>query len=292
MFHRPLICTDFTDGLHRLVHHIPALVSAGMNHIVFLHNAPLWEEGEIPRVDTEKVKAARDRLEVALQQVPAGAEVVVEVPSGRTRDLILQAAKNHQADLIVLGMPSRNLLAEKLFGSDTMALCQQAPIPLLILRPQMISTYTREELDLRCQHLFRQLLVPYDDSHAAQYLVAQLKQTLQPQQTADLETLLLCRVVDDSGQRNLSRDYLITEAQKSLEPLQAEFQSLGLQTQMQVRQGDPVVEILAAAREEDISEIALSSDSLGGLLEWSVPSLTGEILRRSWHPVLYFPPQR
>jgi nucleotide-binding universal stress UspA family protein len=56
-----------------------------------------------------------------------------------------------------------------------------------------------------------------------------------------------------------------------------------------VVEGDPLTEILRAADRYDIGAIATSSRGIGGLLRWSIPSLTREILRHSWHPVLYFP---
>ena len=65
MFQRLLICTDFSDNLHRLAKFVPSLAAGGMQKIVFLHVAAFWEEGEIPREDTEKVAQARDRLSVA-----------------------------------------------------------------------------------------------------------------------------------------------------------------------------------------------------------------------------------
>ncbi|NEQ67016.1 MAG: universal stress protein, partial [Symploca sp. SIO2D2] len=174
MFQRCLICTDFSDGLYRLVEYVPSLAASGIKQIIFLYCVPLWEEGEIPRIDEEATAAARDRLKVATENIPEGVEVFIETPSGRPIDQIPKAAKHYQADVILTGMPIRSLLQEKLFGSTTAALAREAKTPLLILRPQLLSTYTCEELDLRCRHLFQYLLIPYNGSHASQYLVEQI----------------------------------------------------------------------------------------------------------------------
>jgi nucleotide-binding universal stress UspA family protein len=292
MFQRIIVCTDFSDGVYRLASCTPSLAAGGAKQIIFLHVVPLSEEREIPRPDEEKMQAARDRLSVALEGVPDGVDVKVVVESGKPSEHILNAAKTHNADLIILGMPSRNLLAEKLFGSTTMNLCQRMSIPVMTLRPQLISTYTVEELNLRCRHLFRYLLLPYDGSVPSQYLIQQVKQYAQ-RPDSSLECCLLFWVVDPSGRSGaVLKESRAKEAKSKLVEVKADLEKLGLRVETEVRLGDPVPEVIKAAEVHDISAIASSSGSLGKLIEWSVPSFTGEILRRSWHPVIYFPPVR
>ena len=292
MFQRCLICTDFSDGLHRLVQFVPSLAAGGMKQIVFMHAVPLWQEGVTPRADTEKIEQARERLSSALQNLPSGVEVNVEVPSGRPLDTIPQLAQTYHIDSIVTGMPSRNLLQEKLFGSTTAGLARALATPITIVRPQLISTYTNEELDLRCRHLYRYLLIPYDGSNAAKYLVQKIKHYAQNRPANSLEHCLLCWVVDDARHRELPKDYQLQQAREQLSPIKAELEQLGLQVSVEVRLGNPLTEVLEVAQIFDISAIAISSGTLGRLLEWSIPSFAGELMRRSWHPVLFFPPQK
>jgi nucleotide-binding universal stress UspA family protein len=292
MFQRPLICTDFADNLQRLVHFVPSLAAGGMKHITFLNVVPLWKEGEIPREDTAEVNQARDRLQAALQQVPEDVEVRVEVESGRAIETILKVAKTHQADVIILGTPTRSLLNEKLFGSTTMELAQRVKIPLLVLRPQLLSAYTTEELNLRCQHLFRNLLIPYDNSGAAQHLIEQIQRCAQAVGCSAPEQGLLCWVLPEGGRQEFLKGHQKQEAIKILAAVQAELQKSNIQTSTEVRSGNAVQQVLEVALMSDATAIAVASDSMGRLLEWSGPSFTGELLRRSWHPVLVFPPTR
>jgi nucleotide-binding universal stress UspA family protein len=291
MFQRLLICTDLTDGLQRLVDFIPSLAVSGIKKVVFLHVLPLDSDREIPRIDEEEAKPARDQLSVAKQQAPAGVEVEIEIQWGRPLDRILSTAEAHQVDLIMLGTPSRSMLTEKLFGSTTMGLCQRTPTPVMIFRPQLLSTYTVEELDLRCRHLFRYFLIPYDGSKPAHYLIEQIKTWAKNRPANSLEECLLCWVIEEGGRRGIP-GIQPDEAAAQLEAVKSELETLTLQVTTQVIQGEPVPEILLAAQVYDISAIVSSSDSLGTLLEWSIPSFSGEILRRSWHPVIYFPPSK
>lgn len=289
MFRSALICTDFSDGLHRLVNFVPDLAASGIQKLVFFHNAPLLTEREIPRVDEDAVQAAQERLAPALDQVPDGLDVKVEIQSGRVTDNILRLAKQYHTDIIFLGMPSRNLLSERLFGSTTMELAQRCTTPLITLRPQLVSTYTTEELALRCRHLFRYFLLPHDGSEPAKYLVNTVKQhyTNHPQPT--LERCLLYRVISQAGRRELRLENQVETAQAELDQVKADLESVGISAAAKVVEGDPIAEILKAAEEYDISAIAAASDGLGNQF---VQSFTGEVLRQSWHPVIYMPPGR
>lgn len=286
MFRRLLVCTDLSDGLQRLVNFIPSLAIAGVQQVTFLHCVPLNESGAIPRVDQKKMDSARDRLSVAIAQTSVDVQVVVE--SGRPTDTILRIAKEVESDLIVVGTPVRSLLAEKIFGSTAIALYERTPIPILALRPQLISTYTTEELALRCQHLFRHLMLPYDGSETAKYLIEQLKQ-LVSQPNRVLQACYLSWVVDDVDRRGIPLEPKVQAAEAALAAVKAELISLNLQVETEVLLGLAVPEILKAAIEPDISAIAVCHGARNQFLKMSVPSFTAELLRQSWHPVIYLP---
>jgi nucleotide-binding universal stress UspA family protein len=170
MFQSCLICTDFTDGLYRFIDYVPSLAQCGLKKIVFFHSVPLWEQGEIPRIDEQKIEQAKERFQKALENVPSGLDVKIEVLSGKPLDTIPRVLKTHSVDVIMTGTPIRSLLKEKFFGSTSAGLAKSTSQPLNIIRPELITTYTSEELALRCQHLWRYLLIPYNDSDTARYL--------------------------------------------------------------------------------------------------------------------------
>lgn len=289
MFQRLLICTDLSDGLQRLTQFVPSLAAGGVRHITFLHIIPISGEREIPRIDEQEVAAARDRLTTPAYE---GIEVQVKVEWGKPVEQILNVAKAYQPDLIMVGTPTRSLLTEKLMGSTMMALCQRITVPLMILRPQLLSAYTLEELDLRCRHLFRYFLIPYDGTKTADYLLDQIKQKSQNRPENSLAECRLCWVYQSLGRRNLPKVEFSEASQAKLAEAKAQLSALGLQVSTEVLEGTAIQEVLMSAQEQDISAIAISSGSLGKLIEISSPSFAGEILRRSWHPVIYFPPAK
>lgn len=292
MFQKVLVCTDFTDGLQRLVHFVPHLAASGIRQITFLHVLTLDSDRQIPRPDPEKERQARDRLAAAQQEVPDGIKIEIEVQWGRPVEVILNVAKSSQADLIVLGTPMRGLLAEKLFGSTMVNICQRATIPVMIFRPQLLSTYMNGELALRCENLFRYFLLPYDGSTNAEYLVDQVQQRVQAGGSV-LKQCLLLWIVDEGGRRDLPKnDHQIEAAKPRLESAKIALAASGIGVETLILKGEPIPEILLAAIDYDISAIAISSERLGRLSALPSPSFAGELLRRIAHPILYFPHPR
>ncbi|HYW21081.1 MAG TPA: universal stress protein [Nodularia sp. (in: cyanobacteria)] len=127
-------------------------------------------------MDNEKIAQAQTRFTKAMEQSPTDVEVKIEVQSGKPVETILKVAHAYKSSLIILGSPSRSILTEKLVGSTMADLSRQTKIPLLVVRLQLFSAYTSEELTLRYQHLFRSLLIPYNDNQISNYLVQQVKQ--------------------------------------------------------------------------------------------------------------------
>jgi nucleotide-binding universal stress UspA family protein len=281
MFQRLLICTDFTDGLQRLVRFVPQLAQDGIQQITFLHSIALAEDPGVPKPDAAKIERARTQLAPALEHGLSGIDVQVEVETGKPIEVMLRTIKKHQSDVILIGTQSRTLLTEKLFGSTTSELAQRSPIPILAIRPQLISAMTSEELSLRCQHLFRELLIPYDDSDASKHTIAEIAKRANASPTC-----MLCRVLE-SGYYELSaaEEQHLTE---TLEPAKAQLQAAGLKAEVELRKGSALTQILQAAQENDTSAIALSSN-LSDRAFGTIPSFAAELLRRSVHPILLFP---
>ncbi|MGB3199515.1 MAG: universal stress protein [Nodosilinea sp.] len=289
MFQRALICTDFTDSTYRLAQFVPSLAAGGFKHLVFVHCVSVESGPEIPRQNSDQLDAIRQRLQDLLRDVPDDMDVTVEVQLGRASDCILRLAKQHQADVIFLGTPTRTLLEEKLFGSTTATLAEKTSVPLVILRPQLVSTYTTAELELRCAHLFRYLLIPYNGTQASKTLVQKIHYQVQHNPNSVLERVRLLWVIDDHVRPELHGDHPVEQAQQALDTIQAELAELNLVVNTTVVKGSPLEEILKTAETHDIGAIATCSRNIDGILRWSSPSLTREILRCSWHPVLFFP---
>lgn len=292
MFQRLLVCTDFTDGMYRLVSFVPSLAAGGVRQITFLHVIPPSGERIIPQADQKKIDEARDRLSPALANLPDGVDVKVEVRSGSVVEQILQCSKAYQPEAMLMGLPYRSRIDQQLFGSTTRQICQRLNLPILIFRPQLMAAYTTEELDLRCRHLFRFFLIPYDNTPPSVQVIQSLKQIAPNRLPNSLEQCLLCWVVDSVTRVEAMKPYEVQQAEEKLAAVKTDLSDLGLAIETTVQRGNPINEVLALAEKYDISAIALSSDNLGRPFNIGSPGFTPELMQRSWHPILYFPLSR
>lgn len=288
MFQRCLICTDLTDGLQRLVTDVKSLRDSGLTEITFLHNVPLWEEGQVPRINVEEIELAKEKLSPALAYSSDEIKVNVEVTSGNVGDNILKAVKKYNPDFIMTGTPLRSSLQERIFGSTTMDLTKKVKIPVMILRPQLISVYTSEEMKIRCRKLNHYWLVPCYDVDNARYLVQQIKFYATEKPSTVKHKYLLLIVIDDVSRSELIIENYVKEAQTKSAVVKKDLESLGLEVEVIVTTGNPLKETLNVALTHDISAIAIADDQ-DSLLDWTIKSFTQEVLHRSWFPVVFFP---
>lgn len=295
MFKRYLICTDLVDGLQRLVQFVPQLAQGGCEQVTFIHCVPPWEEGDVPRIDEAKVREAKEILSRAIAQQTDAIAVDVEVVTGKPSKMLAKSVISHQSDVVIMGTATRNRLQATLFGSTTLAVAQATQVPLMLLRPQLICTYTAEELALRCQHFWRSLLVPYNDSESGKYLLEQLKLTLQRGGADVPERCVLITVVNEGGRprrTGVINSWRYEQAEAALVDAQAELSACGVEVSYEIRTGDTLPEITQAAMAQNTSAIAIAYVTKQALLELTAPSFANEVLRHSWFPILLFSPRR
>lgn len=289
MFQSCLICTDLKDGLQRLVNFVDHLADSGLKEITFFHSVPLWEEGEVPRVDTDKIEEVKALFAKRLENKKTPIKVNIEVPSGEAPKNITKAIEKYQVDFLVKGLPLRRSWTDRIFGSTSVQLMQKVKIPMMIFRPQLISVYREEEIALRCQNFNRYWLIPYIDSKAANYLIDKVKHYASKKPADVTQQCLLLTVIEDTARSPVLIDNYFEEAQQKLNKIKTDLEDLGLEVETLVTKGNPFLETMKVAFDYDISAIAISDDKDSGILDWTVPSYAQSILHRSWFPLLYFP---
>ena len=95
---------------------------------------------------------------------------------------------------------------------------------------------------------------------------------------------MLAWVLEKPGRRDLHGAQQTEQSQGILARVQGEFEALGLKANSEVCQGEAIIELQRLALDYDISALTVSSRHFGKFWELSIPSLAGEIIRRSWHP--------
>jgi nucleotide-binding universal stress UspA family protein len=293
MFEQALVCTDLSDGLHRLVHCVPNLACSGLKNVIFLHSVPVWGQSTRALLDEEKINVAKQKLAPALENIPDGMTVSVEVSSRPPVDAVREILKTHAIDVIIMGSALRTSLEKKLFGSISLEVARATDIPILLFRPQLLCTYTRDELALRCQHLWKHLLIPQDGSDNARYLVEQIEKYAVKRSPGSFEECMLVRVITDPVRDPVVMECRLKDAGEDLAKIQGQLEKLALRVSIEVRSGDPRLGILEAASEDDISAIAIATTHRQNFLEWlATRDITDEILHQLWFPLLFFSPKQ
>jgi len=294
MFNHGLICTDFTDGLDKMINFVSALGEGGFKEITFLHSVDIWAEGEIPRIDNEKVEEAKKRLSPALNNVPDAMKVNVEVLSGNPSDNIVASIKKYKVDLVITGSPVSTSLEQIFFGSTTAKIRSKLTVPMMILRPQLMSVYRNDEFTLRCRNLNRFWLVPYNDLPRHRYIADKIADYSQQNQNHVLEECLFVSVIDEVSRSEILTQNKIKEAEKTLASLKESLASSSIKVETMVKTGNLLEEIFKVAFDNNISAIVFAENYneeniLDRVLSLAVGSNANYFLNCSWFPLLYFP---
>lgn len=286
MFKQLAIATDLQDGLQRFSHFLPALGAGGVEAVTFVHGVPYRDTGVRTREDTEALAAAEAKL--TLPTETGGVQVKRVIRSGKPAEVVVQAAQEVGADLILVGTQQRNALAEKLLGSDSLSIMRKCDIPLMVIRPQLVQVLTAEELELRCRHLFYHLLLPYRGRAESKLLLEDVLTQVQKSPVPRVECCHLIWVVEDPMRRDFAPDpQEIARAEQELAQVAAQLAPHIPQVFTHVRTGNPVDACLNLAQMLDISAVTLTEAHMTNLWDMSA-SLGGELLRRIPYPLLLF----
>ena len=139
--------------------------------------------------------------------------------------------------------------------------------------------------------MYKRVLIPLDGSRLAEGILPFILQIASP---LDLDVVLL-RVEQPmaphaiEGTTHFTADDIaarLRTAREYLAPVAADLRRQGLQVMTDARYGDPVTEIVAAARQSRADLIAMSTHGRSGLTRLVLGSVAEAVLRRAAVPVL------
>lgn len=231
----------------------------------------------MPGIDFEKRrKRALSRYRSVVED--AGFAVETHVVRGTPHRRINGVANAVGADLTIVGSRGESPLANRVIGSTARNLARTTIVPLFINR---IERETADPAVIE-QHLFQRMLFATDFSeHAAHAfdIFSSLHHAT--------EEVLLVHV-----QTPQDPDPGETGGAERLASLAAELEEWGIDTQTEIRHGDPAAEILAAETDYEPATILLGSRGHSRLRRLLLGSVPREIVTKSGGNVLLVPPER
>jgi len=285
MFQRILVPLDGSARAERALPVAARLAQTSGGSIVLLQVVnQAGEKGE-----TERASATGYLNTVATSEDLAGIKTHIEVIAGKPDQSILESAKVHNVDLIVICTHGRTGFQRWAQGSVTHTLAHETTIPLLVLHERESET---SRLSAKAAHALCGLVALDGSALAEEALLpaAHLVAALAPGRGALYLTLVVTDIGDEAQKQAKAYQAAVEER------VQERLNGLDLSIRWFLpRDADVAGELLDIARGSEGSGgcdfIAMSTHGRGGLERWMMGSITEHMLNATKLPMLIVRPQ-
>jgi Universal stress protein UspA and related nucleotide-binding proteins len=243
-----------------LVTVIPSNVHAGMPGMNF----------------AQRRKRGLSRYERVIEN--AGFRADTHVVRGTPHRRINGVAETVGADLTVVGSRGQSPLENRVIGSTARNLSRTSVVPLLVNRVERAT----EDPDVVRAHLFQRMLYATDFSANAERTFEAFRYLRHATQEA---TLVHVETPKDPGPEN-------GEPRERLRELAERLAAWEIETRVDLRQGDPTEEILAAESEHDPTTTLIGSRGHSRLRRLLLGSVSEDIVARATGNVMLVPPEQ
>lgn len=239
-----------------------------VTHVVNLF--PFSHEASIAYTHIEQIKheLAPRILDATIEALgPVKAIISTAILSGYPGRAIIEAVKEHDCDLIVMGTRGLKGVKSFLLGSTTRTVAINSPVPVLVIHPVVRQDEEKLKILLATDgsnesqqmvNLLNELPFPDDTELTIINVVVPSASDIPPQYIAELGEKLKDIIEQSHTMHQVESEGLL---QKTQERLSSKFKSIKLVT----RFGDPSTEILDVAKDAKADIIAIGSRGLRGL---------------------------
>jgi nucleotide-binding universal stress UspA family protein len=226
----------------------------------------------IPEDLASKRRAATEYLErIAAGLRSKGAVVDVHVLAGKTAPTLVDMAVRGNFSMILMCSRGKSGIQRLLLGSVAEAVLRLSPVPVLIAHP-LSSPAGRLRM--------KRIVVPLDGSHRSSAIL----QHVAPLAKATGARLLFMTIVEPHAREDVPAEVLA----RNLFREQKRLHKMGIQTELSIRYGDPVAEILSFGGVQNADLVALSTHGRTGLERVRLGSVTESVLRQGKFPLLVY----
>ena len=284
-----LVATDFSDTAAAGVKWALEIAQEHEARVVLVHVTatapPMTEFLPVPAaVGVELQRAALERLEKAgAESRTTGIEVQTHLRMGLPSREILEAASEHEPDLLVIGTRGHSGLQHLLLGSTAERVVQRSPFPVLTVHPG----------DREKHRAIRTVLVPTDFSEDARQAIAQARRLLAPIEDGARVVLLHAYHFPIEytayGPIPTSFDFLkdvAGAAEEGLRKLAEELAVEGIEVETRAVEGYPPQVIVEAAAALDADLIAMGTHGRSGIAHLFLGSTAERVVQKAPCPVL------
>ena len=287
MLSKILVATEASETSRGLIECLDGLRRVGSQRAVLAHVVNVREAGGLYLYLRRLTEPVLERQKSSLEK--AGFQVETEIPLGVPFVELNRIAAEQSCSVIVVGSLGESLVKEAVLGSTAASVLQNAVVPVLLIRMEIVESDDGRRCRAVCSDMFSHILFPTDFSETAarafQYLehvVAETKSAvtlLHVQDQARIDPHLKPRLEEFN---EIDRD--------RLERLRRTLLEKGAPSvEIEIPSGSPTGMILERARRGLYSLIVMGSQGRGYLSEIFLGSVAHNIARRAPLPVLFVP---
>jgi len=206
-----------------------------------------------------------------------GVRVSSEVRPGSAIGVILDVVDDRKATMVAMATHGASGLKRILLGSVAEAILRKSSVPVLVVRPFWTSRDEMPEVPESAP--MRNLLLPVDGSDLAELAVPA---ALELARLYEARTILM-RVLEETKEEDAAE---VREAEEHLDAIARTFERRAVDTFLLVERGNPVDQILKAARFHHADLIVMTTHGRSGISRLVTGSVTEQVLRRAPVPLL------
>lgn len=280
MFEKVIIPFNFSRDSHYAIEclkKIPDLSQLVLLHIVYNRNPSPVRGTASPEVDYARLRLEEVKRGLDLPGVQVKI-IIQEVTGGEISDVISRTVTQEGTSLVVMGRRGRGRIETLFLGSAASDVLSHSAVDLLLVHAPEGDDAKRDEVVAPCPGLFSNVLVCTDFSEPDIGVILH-------QEKPWIHHATLFHAVspgDFEGEMKSAVD----SAQARLETMSDTLVHGRIPVQVRVSVGSPAEEILAFAKQEDVSLIILKSSGKRGLLTSLIGSTTAKVAQGTKKPVL------
>jgi nucleotide-binding universal stress UspA family protein len=307
MFRTMLVPVDGTELAERALAYAVALARPADGHVILLRAEPLAWQAHRPVRRASAVVAGPSRL-AWLTPVEPQARITLEAAAARVQaegvtaevdfqryqhgdmepaDAILAAARERQADLVIVSTHGRSGFARWYYGSVADQIVRGADIPVMLVHAAVERQWPEDRAP--------RILVPLDGSPLAENildpigrLASQLSAEIVLLRVVERHPLGVYGVSPHPAQSLLAAD--LADARGYLADILDRIRRVGMSVTARTVVGVPSTTIATVAQEEGVDVIAMATHGRGGLRRLAVGSVADSTLQETTVPLLLVRP--
>jgi nucleotide-binding universal stress UspA family protein len=283
MLKKMMFPTDFSIASDKIYNCIPTLKTLGMKEALLVHIVDKRDDKSVP----ERTKWAEDALGRYKEQFKAkGIKVKTIVKLGVPFIELNNIAEKEKVSLVVITSHGESMIEKMLLGSVTEKFVYHCKRPVLIEKVKIFEPYKQKICsDVIFKNTFKHVLYPTDWSKCANDVLEKLKNF----KKFGTEAITVLHVMDNRLLKNYDiekRKELEKADLKRLGAAAKKLKKLGFAVETKLTRGIPFREIKRAARENEITLIAMGVHGKGFVKEVMLGSTAERTAKYAFKPVL------